>query len=118
MHVCSACLVLYARLCRCALRAGSTDPYFELYRYRAYQQSVSQAVWEQMKDKLWQCVYRATHLSSTTAPVWPLLVIRASELCAEEWDRPILIRYHPLFLVLGMSMPCLSCTSLSVLCVL
>ncbi len=71
---------------------SSTDPYFEIYRYRAYQHNVSALVWEQMRGKLWQLAYKSDHLPKTTKPDWPLVLLKASDICAEELDRPLLIR--------------------------
>ena len=42
------------RIISISYHSSSSDPYIEIYRYRAYQDKVSAVVWEQMKKNLWE----------------------------------------------------------------
>jgi len=83
---------------RCTALGGHegavAESFLEFHRYRAYQDQVTPAVWEQMKNNLWQRVCRTETVSSSadSGVVYPTVVWSVEALCASEYDRPILVK--------------------------
>ena len=53
------------------LGVGGLSTYLELYRYRAYQDQVTAAVWEQMRNNQWQKACKTDVVVDSVTPTYP-----------------------------------------------